>query len=370
MVRAPSICRRAQGNLTTDPKAGSHKLRMLSRNAEQLLNTLKTTFPGSTFDSITSCASGATSEIEGAQCAWARVQRLLSVRAEPEELYSTVGPAMLQFLRIAQEVMSRTASNYDVSRLVLGLLITGIAGLLVFPATYKECSRHRSSGLFLMLMVIIYGVMMFASSYVEEEQQFWYWICSGWIFFLHIKSVSSAKLIPSKRFGSLASWSIILLAISQRLLRRWNQTGQKFAAEPDIARTFFARHPNIFWVLLILTYLDAGRYLVRSIPVSGIMRLGALVPVVLAFTFKLHFVASESPELFDETFIAPVVKKWPYSLSLVLHARLVFYGLAVIVLLALSIGIRSRVARGELTHASILSLSWGNPILIRISSTE
>ncbi|KAJ5139103.1 Alkaline phosphatase-like alpha/beta/alpha [Penicillium bovifimosum] len=331
---------------------GSHKLRMLSQNAEQLLNSLKTTFPGSTFDSTTSCASEATSGIEGAQCAWARVQRLLSIRAEPEELYSTAGPAMLQFLRIAQEAMSRTASNYDVSRLVLGLLITGIAGLLVSPATYKECARHRPSGLFLMLVVIIYGIMTFASSYVEEEQQFWYWICSGWIFFLHIKSVSSAKMIPNKRFGSLASWSVVL-AISQRLLRRWNQTGQKFAAEPDIARTFFARHPDIFWVLLILTYLDAGRYLVRSI--SGIMRLGVLVPVVLAFTFKLHFVASESPELFEETFIAPIVKKWPYSLSLVLHARLVFYGLAVIVLLALFVGKRSRVARApsETIHQAL-----------------
>ncbi|KAJ5545350.1 Alkaline phosphatase-like alpha/beta/alpha [Penicillium sp. DV-2018c] len=324
---------------------GSEKLRMLSRNAEQLLNTLRTTFPGSTFDSAAPCAPEATSGIEGAQCAWARVQRLLSARTEPDGLYSTAGPAILQFLKIAQEVMSRTASNYDVARLFLGLLITGTAGLLVFPATYKECVRYRPQGLFLMLMVIIYGVMMFASSYVEEEQQFWYWICSGWIFFLHIKSVSSAKLIPNKHFGSLASWSTIMLAISQRLLRRWNQTGQKFAAEPDIARTFFARHPDIFWVLLILTYMDAGRCLIRSIPVSGIMRLGALVPVVLAFTFKLHFAASESPELFEETVIAPIVKKWPYSLSLVSHARLVFYGLAVIVLLALLVPKRSRVAR-------------------------
>lgn len=312
---------------------------------------MTTTFPSYTFgpDSIAACASGATSGIEGAQCAWAQVQQLLSAGTEAEDSYSAAGPALFQFLKIAQDVMSRTASNYDVSRLALGLLITGIAGVLVFPATYKECTRHMSSGLFLMLMVITYGMMMFASSYVEEEQQFWYWICSGWVFYLHIKSESSA--IPRRRFGSLASWAekcvILVLAITQRLLRRWNQTGQKFAAEPDIARTFFALHPEIFWVLLILTYVDAGCHLFRSVPFPGIWRLGTVVPAVLAFTFKLHFVASESPELLDGTFISQIMKEWPYGLSLITHARLVFYGLAAIVLLVLFATKRSQVTRGK-----------------------
>ncbi|KAJ5699785.1 hypothetical protein N7536_002798 [Penicillium majusculum] len=335
---------------------GSHRLHILYQNAEQLLNTLTTTFPGSTFgpDGTTSCASGVLSGIEGAQCAWTRVQQLLSARDARNDPYATAGPALLQFLRIAQEVMSRTASNYDVSRLTLGLLITGIAGLLVLPATYKECTRHGSSGMFLMLMIITCGMMMFASSYVEEEQQFWYWICSGWIVYLHIKSQwqsqLSAKPILRNRFGSLIYWSdkciILVLAITQRLLRRWNQTGQKFAAEPDIARTFFTRHPEIFWVLLILTYVDAGRHLLGSIPITGILKLGALAPAVLAFTFKLHFVTSESPELLDGTFISQIMKQWPYSLSLVLHARLVFYGLAVVVLIGL-VGKRSRVPRAH-----------------------
>lgn len=142
------------------------------QNAEQLLYTLTTTFPGSTFgpDSTATCASGVLSGIEGAQCAWARVQQLVSGRDDADDFYSRAGPALLQFLRIAQEVMSHTASNYDVFRLTLGLLITGVAGLLVLPATFKECTRHGSSGMFLMLMIISCGMMMFASSYVEESQ--------------------------------------------------------------------------------------------------------------------------------------------------------------------------------------------------------
>jgi ethanolaminephosphotransferase len=313
---------------------------------------LTTTFPGSKFgsDSIKSCEFGTSTGIEGAQCSWALAQQLLSDGAEDEDSYHTAGPALSQFSKIAQEVMSRTASNYDISRLSLGLLITALAGLLVLPATVKECTQRKSSGLFLTLMIITYGLMMFASSYVEEEQQFWYWICSGWIFYLHIKSESAKP--EYKRSGSFP-WSgrcaIIVLAISQRFLRRWNQTGQKFAAEPDIAHTFFGRHPEIFWGLLILTYLDAGFGLVRKMPISGFLKFGALVPAALALTFKLHFVASESPELLDGTLISQVLKEWPYSISLVLHARLVFYALGAIVLLTLLVKKNLNVAKGMLS---------------------
>ncbi|KAJ5985138.1 hypothetical protein N7522_012334 [Penicillium canescens] len=329
---------------------GSQKLQILCQNAKQLLNTLKATFPGTNFgpEGIESCASGAESGIEAAQCAWARIQELISGGADPEDSYSTISPILLQFSEVAQDIMSRTASNYNINRLCLGLFITGIAVLAVLPFTYAECKRHISSGLFLVFMVATYGLMMFASSYVEEEQQFWYWICSGWTFYLHVRS-ESARSDSHKRPQSITLWSrngiIIVFTITQRLLRRWNQTGQKFAAEPDIARTFFPRNPDIFWGLLILAYADAGIHLLRNLPVSGLPQLGALLLAVLAFTFKLHFVASESPELLDGTFISQLVEKWPYSLSLVLHARIVFYGIGVVILLALLAGTTARATR-------------------------
>lgn len=315
------------------------------------MNTLTTTFPGASFkdESITSCKLGIASGIEAAQCAWALVQQSLADGATDEDYHTAAGQALSQFSGIAQEIMSRTASNYDLSRLSLGLLVTVSAGLLVLPATIKECTRQRPPGIFLALVVITYTIMMFASSYVEEEQQFWYWICSGWVFYLHMKSESTKP--ERTRSGSMSwtgKWAILILAIGQRFLRRWNQTGQKFAAEPDIAHTVFGSHPEIFWGLLALTYLDAALGLVRSMPISGISKLGAFIPALLAFTFKLHFVASESPELFGGTFVSHIVKEWPYSMSLVAHARLVFYGLAAIILLALLASKRLASARGRI----------------------
>ncbi|KAJ5902488.1 hypothetical protein N7495_003016 [Penicillium taxi] len=302
--------------------SSAHRLNVLSRNARQLLNTVKATFPSSTFDQGTgsSCASGADSGIEGAQCAWSQIHQLSDKLAD-EDAFSSIGPALQRFSYIAQDVMSSTASNYNVSRLVIGLLITAIAVLLLLPTIYRECSRSTHTGVFLTFTVFGYGSMMFASSYVEEEQQFWYWICSGWVFYLHIRSASPIQN-PSRNTAS------------QRILRRWNQTGQKFAAEPDIARAFFPGHPVILWGLIILTYMDASYHLFVSLP-SVLPRLGALILPALAFIFKLNFVANDSPELLVDSFLSKIVAGWPNSLSLVWQARSVFGGLACYVLLAI-----------------------------------
>lgn len=234
-------------------------------------------------------------------------------------------------------MMSSTAGNYNILRLYLGLLITTGAAFLVSPAVYRECTRSAYTGAFLAFMVVSYGGMMFASSYVEEEQQFWYWICSGWMFYLHVRWASSESKMHKNtsslriHYTSLATPG---LAVCQRLLRRWNQTGQKFAAEPDIARNFFATRPAILWGLVILTYADSGYHLLRSLPPSALLRLSALVLAILALMFKLNFVAADSPELLADTFLSKVAGSWPDSLSLVWQARLIFGGLACYILLA------------------------------------
>lgn len=342
--------------------AGTEKLHILARNARQLLNTIKAAFPSSTFDheSIgSSCASGADTGIEGAQCAWLEVEQLLSNDETANDAFPSLGPALLRFSRIAQVVMSSTASNYNIFRLCLGLLITGAAALLVSPVVYHECARSAYTGAFLAFMVVGYGGMMFASSYVEEEQQFWYWTCSGWIFYLHIRWASRRSNVHKDASSLPVHYTRLAtpgLAICQRLLRRWNQTGQKFAAEPDIARSFFPAHPAILWGLVILTYADAGHHLFRSLPSTALARLSALVLTALALMFKLNFVAADSPELLADSFLSRAVSSWPGSLSLVWQARLIFGGLACYVLLAVVTRIRSDMARGKFPPALILKL--------------
>ncbi|KAJ5921558.1 hypothetical protein N7466_009884 [Penicillium verhagenii] len=334
--------------------SGSQKLNILQRNARQLLNTVKAAFPGVSFDHHdigSSCSSGATSGIEGAQCAWSQIQQL-SRETPAEDEFAIVGPALQRFSLNAQDVMSSAASDYNVFRLAFGLLITGFAAMMVFPAVYQDCARSAYTGGFLAFLIVGYGVMMFASSYVEEEQQFWYWICSGWILYLHVKSTRSRHSQHKSPFN-WTSMATIGLILSQRILRRWNQTGQKFTAEPDIARNFLPNHPLCLWVLITLTYVDAGRGLFLSLP-TGLPRLVGLVLPSLAFLFKLSFVANDSPELLVESLLSRM-EKFLETVPLVLQARLVFGGIACCILLAVATTGRWRgaAASNHLAHEAL-----------------
>ena len=77
--------------------------------------------------------------------------------------------------------MSSTASDYDVGRLNIGIALAGIATLACITVLFTSSLYSRSTGLWISCITVLYGVMMFASSYVEEEQHFWYWVSSGWL---------------------------------------------------------------------------------------------------------------------------------------------------------------------------------------------
>jgi ethanolaminephosphotransferase len=79
--------------------------------------------------------------------------------------------------------MSSMASNYDMSRLYTGQAVALAAGLLATAVVFQSRPRLESlkSLVFLLVTTVLYGIMMFASSYVEEEQHFWYWASSAWV---------------------------------------------------------------------------------------------------------------------------------------------------------------------------------------------
>jgi ethanolaminephosphotransferase len=83
--------------------------------------------------------------------------------------------------------MSGMASNYDIDRLMVGGIFA-VAAVSAAGVATAASTRYtiRNLGPFV-LITILYGVMMFASSYVEEEQHFWYWSTTAWLFYLVIK---------------------------------------------------------------------------------------------------------------------------------------------------------------------------------------
>lgn len=116
-------------------------------------------------------------------------------------------------------------------------------------------------------------------------------------------------------------------------MRRWNQTGQKFAGEPDIVHGFLSFRPKFLWALILLTYVASFWGLARSSPIKSKVWLSIWTILcaalsVAAFFFKLSFAAADSPELLNEWMLKVV--ETGSRFSLVLQARVVFFGIFVL----------------------------------------
>ena len=150
------------------------------------------TFPGYEFlegppSPRSNCVSA--TGVASLECDWEAALRLVYKAYEKDEPSEKAESALLAVSRNAQEIMSSAASNYDLPRLLIGSTLAGIAVILSLVASFRTLSTTPgASAMFFIFTVVGYGIMMFASSYVEEEQQFWYWISSGWIIYLHGKS--------------------------------------------------------------------------------------------------------------------------------------------------------------------------------------
>jgi len=94
--------------------------------------------------------------------------------------------------------MSSAASNYDVSKLQLGIAIALVAAVVALLALRTASLTADSSTTWAGAVMVVYGAMMFASSYVEEEHHFWYWIASGWLGWLYIKLCVGVRRTKSR----------------------------------------------------------------------------------------------------------------------------------------------------------------------------
>lgn len=84
--------------------------------------------------------------------------------------------------------MSSMASNYDMSMLMYGELAAALASVAAICAVASLAVMTTAGLVPFILTTVLYGIMMFASSYVEEEQHFWYWTTSAWLFYLTVRS--------------------------------------------------------------------------------------------------------------------------------------------------------------------------------------
>ena len=346
------------------------RLALMRRNARQLLRVVEAKFGGEWFEGRVGWwveemrreregGSGVGAEIvepdgDGERLAflWAglALDHAVNFDGLTQEEAEAAESAYYRFLLTAQETMSDTASSYDIPRMVLGIGLTGIA-LVLALLSFPSLSPPSTAGIFFTLTVGLYAAMMFASSYVEEEQRFWYWVTPVWITALavtklredHGAPATPATPTTTRRTLTIALSTLFLLT-THRLSTRWNQTGQKHAGAPDIVHTFFPSHPQALWLLILATYLLNG-YLLHQRSFRGLFmnEFSAFFTTALVFlgvVFKLNFTQADAPELVGG--LAEGLRAWSEPFSLVVQARGVFGVLGVATASVVGLGLRRR----------------------------
>jgi ethanolaminephosphotransferase len=277
-------------------------------------------------------------ETDEMACLWAR-----AVRSKGEEEEKD---ALSQFLYKTQDALSSTASSYDVPRMVSGVALaftSSVLAVLAFPAFWPP----SLAGSALTLTTLLYGVMMFATSYVEEEQHFWYWITPAWLAFLAIRSMQQGHSLHLPDDWNLPSAVLVIPILAcHRLMVRWNQTGQKHAGEPDIVHEFFPSHHVLMWILILVTYLVVGYQLARTCLRSTLIGDAdlaiAFVSILPAVVFKLNFTQADAPELVLG--LGGQLRAVTADLDLLTQARVVFVMLTLCLIIAV---VEARWNRGK-----------------------
>lgn len=102
--------------------------------------------------------------------------------------------------------------------------------------------------------------------------------------------------------GALKACSAAGLLAVLRAARAWNQTGQKHAGEPDVARTILPAHHFILWLLVLATYIDVVQRLARRAVPWASRHLSSAASFALgiaALGFKVAFTKADGPELLE-----------------------------------------------------------------------
>ncbi|KIW76089.1 hypothetical protein Z517_10834 [Fonsecaea pedrosoi CBS 271.37] len=305
---------------------------LLYSNAEQILRIAQATFPKE-FGQVSTPTECSITDGDDAQvlaCLWQHVS------AEHDAVTSDQSSALpptthlKSFLYRAQSLLSGTASNYDLASMRTGIGLGVLALALCTPSFARGVFSAGVDGLILLVIMLSFAITMFASSYVEEEHQFWYWTLAGYLVVLHCRD-SRFKMTDTARSVVKGPTATALAYLLFGVARRWRQTGQKYAGEADILGEVITPNSWVLWMLVMLAYAVPSRNLSRRAGVwMGSPQMGILPALVSisAFLFKVAFTAADAPELLASFPILDPLVGFVSAYPLVSMARVVFLGLA------------------------------------------
>ncbi|KAK4034082.1 GPI ethanolamine phosphate transferase 2 [Parachaetomium inaequale] len=331
------------------------QLQLLMRNARQIRDIVLAAFGQEIFEIASNADTLTESKADYQELAhgWKRLADSYG-RNTGNENHAKLIPSITKWLHHAQDVLSSMASNYDMSRLFLGQAAAAAALIAAVIAAARCANDKAASFIPLSGILLAYGVMMFASSYVEEEHHFWYWATTAWFAYLGVRGFKRGNTS-----AGLQTLSTTALLLATRIIRSWNQTGQKFAGEPDIVKMYLNTNPTLLWCLIGATYLWVHQNLIYGLTGLPIWLsfTTATGLVLAAFTFKTAFTLEDAPELVTDFARYLLKLNFTQDASLITRARAVFIGLALLTAVTILFMLaRRRVSVGQNGPATLLTL--------------
>lgn len=162
---------------------------------------------------------------------------------DASELSFTISE-MYKAMYLMQEILMSASNDYNMLTMCVGL---GCLVIALFSLCYQQHTLLTSwKDRLILLAPILHSATAFASSFVEEEQVFWYYLTTMGLLLIAVSSFSSSSSVLTN------SQALLPLAFF-RALRRYNQTGQKFAGASCIS-TYMEQlgfHDSVPFVLVM-----------------------------------------------------------------------------------------------------------------------
>lgn len=235
------------------------------------------------------------------------------------ELNNMEIPELLEYIKEAKDELSRTSSDYNYFDIFTGLglyAVITIASFITYGIYFK---KQFFTAFFDVVFFVVYSVNFIASSMVEEEHHLWWFFTTIFIAYSILKALRSKKI---------AWFGIIILAIGLRLLKAWNNSGQKHNLKANMKISTYLSQmsdeigPNVYACILVLTFLPMIISVNAYTEDGSYFKILQVLIAMLSFligTSKMLSFLSESYDLNNENMNFP---SWCYSFIEQLETKL------------------------------------------------
>ena len=151
----------------------------------------------------------------------------------------------IKHMKNLQEKLMDTSTSYNYPLLYTSIALMGLLFLINIYVTFELQFQY----LFVIVLSLILGISSFATSFIEEEHKVWYWL----LIFVIVSTFFFFKKINIE--NSLNTLGLLFFV---RLLKSWNNSGQKFFYY-DLISNFLENHELFCWILNFVTVLSPSK---------------------------------------------------------------------------------------------------------------